>query len=95
MSVPEGNTFRVPVKMLNACGIGSDGKGRIVCVSPPYGIVRWGISAWLSDMPTGFLGPFAELRRANQLRHVWPSSVRLSAWRNAAPNEGIFMKLDI
>jgi hypothetical protein len=52
---------------------GADSQGRVVCVPPPYGIVRWGISAWLSDKPTGYLGAFAELRRANRLRRVWPS----------------------
>jgi len=79
--------------MRNASGIGPDGKGRIVCVSTPYGIIRWGISPWLSDMPKRILGPFAELRRANQLRHVWPfvrPSIRMaqlgSQWRDFHEN---------
>ena len=51
---------------------GADSQVRVVCVPTPYGIVQWGISAWLSDKPTGYLGAFAELRRANQLHRVWP-----------------------
>jgi hypothetical protein len=62
----------VPVNMINVSGIEADSPDRMVCVLPPYGIVRLGISAWLSDMPTGFSGAFVELRRANQLRHIWP-----------------------
>jgi hypothetical protein len=41
-----------------------------------------------------FLGTFANLRKATQLRHVC-LSVCPSSWNNSAPNGRIFMKFDI